>query len=170
MILRKTIPFILIMAAFPQAGIAALSNQIVEDGTFAGCPPDYPFKDDNLRMLIRDGKNLVHQLDFCSSYGRADAKIENDAKGNQYVILRYGEGRGTNARHEYLRVYKIGRKLFEFIRIPLSGPAGPTSRWEYSCKLDKPKNGGLIFKMRLNLEGENLENIPSEKLRTISIK
>lgn len=158
------------MAAFPQMGMAALSNQIVEDGTFAGCPPDYPFKDDNLRMVIRDGKNMVHQLDFCSSYGRADAKIENDAKGNQYVILRYGEGRGTNARNEYLRIYRIGKKLFEFIRIPLSGPAGPASRWEYSCKLEKPEAGGLRFKLQLKLEGERPENIPSEKIRVISIK
>ncbi len=164
-----TLTTALLVASAPRPATAALSNQIVEDATSAGCSPDYPFKEDNLRMMIRDGRNVVHQLDFCSSYGRADARIENDAKGNQYVILRYGEGRGTNARSEYLKIYRISKELFEFIRIPLSGPAGPTSRWSYDYDLERPKGGGLTFKMHLQLEGARPAHFPSDKTRTFHI-
>src|SRR6266568_7081240 len=81
--------------------------EIVPDSKAFGCSQIYPFKEDNLKIVLRDGNKILAEQFFCSSYGLADATIEKDAKGHYFLLLRYGEGRGTNARSEFLNVYKV---------------------------------------------------------------
>ena len=96
--------------------------------------------------------------------------LESDAKGNIFLLLRYGEGRGTNARSEFLSVYKVSPKMIEYLRVPISAPAGFLSKWFYEYRLSKPTSGGLELALRLKVEGEGADWIPSERHRTITVK
>jgi len=149
---------------------AALSVNVVEDTTYHGCPPYYPFKEDNLQLVVMEGKKKVATYGVCSSYGTAKAKIETDAKGKPYIFLTYGEGRGTNAREEYLKVFVVSETLTEYLRLPLSGPAGPFSNWHYEYSVTKPKGGGFSLKMRLKVEGEDAVAVSVERTKSIDIK
>ena len=123
------------------------------------------FSDDSLILKIKkDGKEITHE--FCSSYGEAEAKIVQDARDDNLLILKFGLGRGTNARSEYLSVYRVDRNLIEYVRIPVSEGAGPSSRWYYDYKIEKPKQGGLIIALSLRIEGSDAEWYPKEKNNT----
>ena len=108
-------------------------------------------------------------MSFCSSYAKASVLIEQDALGAYFVLLRYGKGRGTNARSEYLAVYRLDRNLIEFVSIPISAPASGFSRWEYKYTVSKPPTGGLVFHLVLEA-GPKTEWYPAERLRTIEIR
>lgn len=127
------------------------------------------FSDDKLILKIKlKQREITHE--FCSSYGKAEAKIVQDSVGNNFLILKHGEGRGTNAASEYLSIYPVQENLFEYVRIPISDGAGLTSRWFYDYKIDKPKQGGLTIDLSLRVEGSDAEWYPNEKRRTIYIK
>ena len=127
------------------------------------------FSEDRLILNIKINKEEITD-EFCSSYGKADAKIIKDTHGENYPTLKFGQGRGTNATSEYLSVYKINKNLIEYARIPISEGAGPMSRWYYDYKITKPKHGGLIISLSLRLEGPDAEWYPREQKRTIQIK
>ena len=59
------------------------------------------------------------------------------------VLLRYGEGRGTNATQEYLQVFGVAKNLVEYVRTPVSAGAGALSRWYYYHRIETPKTGGI---------------------------
>ena len=127
------------------------------------------FSDDSLILKINKGGNeIAHE--FCSSYGEAEAKIVQDAHSDNFLFLKFGQGRGTNARSEYLSIYRVDNNLIEYVRIPLSEGAGPSSRWYYDYKIEKPKQGGLIITLRLRIKGLDAEWFPKEKKRRIQIK
>jgi hypothetical protein len=149
---------------------ASMSAEVTEDPALHGCPPYYPFKEDNLRLIVLNGDKKITEHYFCSSYGNAKAKIEKDAKGISYVFLRHGEGRGTNARSEFLTIYAVSKNLIEYMRLPLSGPAGPFYHWHYEYDVMKPEGGGFSLKMKLKVEGKDPEWVPVEREKTIVIK
>ena len=127
------------------------------------------FSDDKLILKIKaKRKEITHE--FCSSYGKAEAKIVQDADGKDFLVLKYGIGRGTNARSEYLSIYPVHENLVEYVRIPISEGSGFTSRWFYDYKINKPKQGGLSIDLTLRIEGTDADWYPNEKTRTISIK
>lgn len=127
------------------------------------------FSDDSLILKIKDnGKEIIHE--FCSSYGKADAKITKDALGDNFLILKCGHGRGTNAVSEYLSVFRLDKNLIEYVRIPISEGAGPNSRWYYDYEIERPKEGGLIITLTLRIERTDAEWYPKEEKRTIQIK
>ncbi len=127
------------------------------------------FPDDDLRLTIKRGKEVIEDT-FCSSYGKADAFVVTDRKGGDFLLLRFGEGRGTNAVSEYLSVFRISKKLVEYARIPISSAAGFTSRWEYDYKIEKPYDGGLKIILDLDIIGADAEWYPNEKQRIVQIK
>jgi len=157
------------LVLIPLTANAAPISIISEDYNKYGCPGDYPFTEDNLKLVVQDGNVVLAERSFCSSYGKASALIEQDALGAYFVLLRYGQGRGTNARSEYLAVYKLDHNLIEYIRIPISAPASGASRWEYKYKISKPQAGGLLFHLVLEVEPK-AEWYPAEKLRIIEIR
>lgn len=165
----KLIIFLLIFFAATSA-TAAVTVSVVEDPSYHGCPPYYPFKEDNLLMVVTEGKKKIATYGVCSSYGTAEAHIEKDAKGNPYIFLKYGEGRGTNAREEYLKIFTVSETLTEYLRLPLTGPAGPFSNWHYDYSVTKPKDGGFSLRLRLKVEGEGAITVPAERTKSINIK
>jgi hypothetical protein len=110
--------------------------------------------------------------DFCSSYGRADAKIMRDARGVNFLILKSAQGRGTHVTSEYLTIYRIEKDIEEIARFPVYEPAGRLSGTYYDYKIRKPKDGGLLFLFTVRNEGdtEDAKWLPKEKKRTIQIK
>ena len=127
------------------------------------------FSEDRLILTIKINKEEIKD-EFCSSYGKADAKIIKDAHGDNFLILKFSKGRGTNATSDYISVYRIDKYLLEYAKMPISAPAGPSSRWYYDYKVAKPKQGGLILSFSLRIEGLDAELYPKEKERIIQIK
>jgi len=129
------------------------------------------FSEDSRILRVKtNGREIIHE--FCSSYGKAEAHIIRDSKGDNFLILRFGQGRGTNATSEYLSVYKIEKHLEEYARILVSEPAG-RSRCYYDYKIERPTRGGLIFLLTLRTDGadpEDAERFPTEKERIIHIQ
>jgi hypothetical protein len=127
------------------------------------------FEDDSMTLIVNeDGKELARHY-FCSSYGKASARIIQDASGESFVLLTYGEGRGTNATTEYLAVYPVAKDLVEYARIPVSAGAGPLSRWHYDSRVEKPERGGIRLVLTLRVEGGDATWLPSERTRVIEV-
>jgi hypothetical protein len=172
MFLRMIKRLFLFASFLAVSGIAQadLLAQVKPDSQTEGCPKGYPFPEDNLRLFIRGDNTKTLELPFCSSYGNAEATIERDIKGRSFVLLRYGIGRGTNVREEFLKVYEVGEKLKELKTLPISAPSGFTSRWFYDFKVSKPATGGLQLVLTLRQDGSETIDVPKEKLRTINVQ
>ena len=127
------------------------------------------FEDDGMTLIVSDAGKDVTKHYFCSSYGKALALLVTDSRGKSYVFLRYGEGRGTNAVEEYLIVFSLARELVEYVRTPLSAGAGPTSRWSYDYRVEKPASGGIRLVLTLRVEGDDVLVAPKEKTRIIDV-
>ncbi|MBI2990977.1 MAG: hypothetical protein HYY47_02390 [Deltaproteobacteria bacterium] len=132
------------------------------------------FSEDSRSLIVSNESKTITKYDFCSSYGTGSAAVAADARGRQYVLLKYLEGRGTNATTEYLAIFKIAPELFEYVRVPIASGAGPTSRWEYAYSIDTPPKGGLriVFKQRIVQQAPKLDqpiSVPTEKLRVLLV-
>jgi hypothetical protein len=128
------------------------------------------FEDDSKTLVVNDAGREVARLDFCSSYGHASADVVTDARGRSFVLLRYGEGRGTNAVQEYLAVFGLAKDLVEYARTPISAGAGPVSRWHYKYQVTKPPQGGIRLTLTLHVEGNDSAMwVPREKTRIVTV-
>ncbi len=132
------------------------------------------FPEDNLILKIRINKKEITD-EFCSSYGKADAKIIKDAQRVNFLMLKTAQGRGTHVTAEYLTVYRIEDSLEELARFPAFEPVGRLSGIYYNYEVKKPKNGGLLFLVAIRIvtgpeDSEWAYLIPKEKKRTILIK
>lgn len=125
-------------------------------------------EDAMILVVTDDGKELVHE-DFCSSYGKAAAKVASDKRGRTYVLLDYSEGRGTNATTEYLSVYRLTPNLPAVMRIPISWAVGMTQRFVYEYEAKPDESGGLLIVLRGKAETGSECCLPPEKLETIHI-
>lgn len=127
------------------------------------------FEDDSMTLIVTDDGRELTRLYFCSSYGKAGARIVQDTRGESYVLLTYGEGRGTNAVMEYLAVFRLAKDLSEYVRIPVSAGAGPLSRWYYDIRVGIPERGGIRLVLTLRVEGEDAIWLPTETTRVIEL-
>lgn len=132
------------------------------------------FPEDSYILTIKVTKDEIKH-EFCSSYGKADAKIVQDARGVNFLILKYSQGRGTHVTSEYVSVYRIEKDLEEYSRFPVSEPLGRISNVYYDYKITKPKSGGLLFmfNVRIVTDPEDSEwayLLRKEKKRTLLIK
>lgn len=145
--------------------------------TVYGFPACLGRTDDSVTLLVRDkGKALTHYY-FCSS-SMASVKIETDLIGNNYILLEFGTGHGTNALSGYLMVAGLPQKfdgtvntLYWYLRTNISGAAGADSRWTYDYRIEKPKCGGLRLVFTRVIEGAKGEiiSMPAEKTRVIEV-
>jgi hypothetical protein len=127
------------------------------------------FQEDSRTVIVTaEGKELT-RLDFCSSYGAASADVVTDGRGKNFLLLRHGEGRGTNAVQEYLTIFTIAKDLVAYVRTPVSAGAGPQSRWHYRYRVITSARGGLRLTLTLHIEGTDAIWVPSEKVRTIVV-
>ena len=152
----------------PNAFGAPTATLVNGHGNLKG-PPLCKFEDDSMTLVVSDAGTEVTKHYFCSSYGKALARMVTDSRGQTYVLLRYGEGRGTNATEEYLAVFGLTKDLVEYVRTPVSAGAGPTSRWTYDYRIEKPTVGGVRLVLTLRVEGEDVWFAPKEKTRVIEL-
>jgi hypothetical protein len=108
------------------------------------------FAEDELRLIVSVQGAQVVKRDFCSSYGHASARAVTDKAGQIFILLEYGEGRGTNAVTNYLELLRLHPDFLEVLRVPLAWGTGPTQRFAYSYSLEFPAAGG----MRIHLKGQ----------------
>jgi len=138
----KTITAILLM------GIGTAFGELNTTITPMSDPPlNADFKSDWLTLTIKNGTNTLYSHDFVSAYGEAHADIFT-AQWGEYLLLRYGVGRGTSALTEYVAVYEMLDYLVEVVRFPVSGYAGPGALWEYSYTVQAKTNGLEIAMVR----------------------
>ena len=173
MLPRLTVLFANILVVFLAVApvMGAPIAKIVSDENGYGCSELDQFKEHRLKIVVNEGNKVLAEKAICSSYGAAEVVVEKDAKGIYFLLLRYGEGRGTNARFEFLSIYKLGRNLIEHVRIPISEPASSSGKWYYDYRVSKPKSGGLLISLTLRIDSErDVEFAPSDKQRTIELK
>lgn len=131
----------------------------------AGCE----FSTDAMRVNVKESGKLLAALDFCSSYGEADAHLVADRKGYNYLMLEFGQGHGTNAVTRYLGIYRLSDDLYELTRIPISWAVGPTQTFGYSYRVMDDNSGGLKIELiGADVPGSECCN-PPEKIWTIRI-
>lgn len=160
-----------LLGIVPGAALGAPVAKIALNENRDSCPGNYPFQEDNLKIVISEENRTLAEMLICSSYGKAEAVVEKDAKDDYYLLVRHGDGRGTNVRLEYLSIYKVGRDLIEHVRIPMSQPSSPTGRWYYDYRVSKPKAGGLLVSLTLRIDGEKEARFfPADKHRAIKVR
>lgn len=108
------------------------------------------FVGDAERVEVRVGTTKIADLSFCSAYGGASAEVFTDRAGVSFLPLRFGEGHGSNARSEYLSVYRVAASLDEYVRTPLSGAASVADRWEFAYTVSPLPEHGLRIHLRLH--------------------
>jgi hypothetical protein len=134
-------------------------------------PLNADFKSDWLTLTIKNGTNTLYSHGFVSAYGEAHADIFT-APWGKYLLLRYGVGRGTSARTEYVAVFEMLDYLVEVVRFPVSGYAGPGALWEYSYTVQAKTNGleiALARKVDHYSPESTIMALPSDSSRTIRI-
>jgi len=131
-------------------------------------------EDSMLLTVSEEGKPPI-VLRVCASYGGGKAEIFSDKKGRNYVLFKYGVGRGTNAMDDYLRIYRLdGANLFKIMDIQLSWKTGPYDRFLYDHEVRSAATMGLEISLRDSARGippwpPGDCCIPTERTRTIWI-
>lgn len=168
-----------LMAAPPvlsaASGPSGLAVRVEAGGT--SNPADCDPASDAVRLVVSEGGRELTHHDFCASYGLARASTAVDGAGRCFVLLESGEGRGTNAVTDYLRVYRleVDSRLMDVLRTPLAWGVGSVKRFVYRYKVSPVAGGGL----RIDLQGAVDEGkdapwccvgVPRERHRTITIE
>jgi hypothetical protein len=135
-------------------------------------PADADFREDWLKLEVRQGTNVIHTHRFISSYGITDGEVVSGPHAN-YLLLEFGEGRGTSARTGYLAVFEMLDRLTEIARIPIAGYAGTDVEWNYKYAVRATSNGIEILlarNVRLFHPDSVPEGLPSDRKRIIRIE
>jgi hypothetical protein len=125
----------------------------------SGWPPAFSFiskrcdgfAEDALSLIISENGKKVASDEFCSAYGEATATVVEDRAHTTYILVEYGEGRGSNATTKYLKLYRMDKSLSEIVRIPLSWATGPSERFAYNYRVEPTGPKGL----RISLNGKS---------------
>ena len=130
-----------------------------------GCDNRY---DAETLVVRRDGRQIVAQ-DYCSSYGFTSAKVVTDRRNVAYVVLEFGDGRGTGARTEHLAVFRVGNGLAICTRQVIGGAAGVNSGWTYKYDFERPTGGGLRLSLRREIGGDDPAYYPRVEAKVVEI-
>lgn len=151
------------------SGVRATISNVSPNSAMVQVCGAFPY--DAMRLSVWNDNSLVADKIFCSSYGTgASASVVTDRGGSSYVMLRFGEGHGTNAVTDYLTVYTVAPDLIEYVRTPLSSASGPTTRWEYNYTIALLPSRGIRIVLRLTKPADGtVETHPSEAVRIIDI-
>jgi len=128
----------------PQATVQSSGNQDPNGCGFWG---------DSLTLSVIDQGKKILKKDYCSAYGKSKVQVITDTKAQNFVLLEYSEGHGTNATTDYLVVYALTKTLAERARALISFGVGLTSRWFYDYVVETPSVGGLKLVMTLRVWG-----------------
>jgi hypothetical protein len=137
--------------------------------------------EDSMVLTVSDEGKPPIVLRVCASYGGGKAEIVTDKKGRNYVLFKYGVGRGTgNAMDTYLRVYRLdGNNLFRIMEIPLTWKTNQVDQFAYDYEVGTSAVLGLEIRLRerqqiygadvMSPSAEGECCIPTERTRTIWI-
>ena len=136
--------------------------------------------EDTLTMIVSNDRKVVAKHYFCASSGpiSTTAQVVTDRAGNNYILLNYGEGHGTNAVRKYLKIYalpkdltKLSQGMYDYLRTPISAAAGLTSGWVYRYQIEKLSCGGLRLLLALSIDGpkQKVWTEPAQKTRIIDV-
>src|SRR5262245_51615638 len=113
----RILPIVAAAGALPLMVSGALGETIatvVSNRTEARDVHPCQFEGDRMTLIVSDGNKELSRLGVCSSYGSASAEVVIDARGKKFVLLRHGEGHGTNAVQEYLTIFGVAKDLVEY--------------------------------------------------------
>jgi hypothetical protein len=80
-----------------------------------------------------------------------------DKAGETFIVLKFSEGRGSNAWTDYLELDRLQPPdLLEVLRVPLSWATSLAGRFTYSYVTELPASGGI----RIHLKGQNIGASP----------
>jgi hypothetical protein len=164
----------LAIAVFAAAFLTAASSLGMPQATVRSTgdydPNNCGFWGDSLTLTISDGDRVIITKRYCSAYGESHARIVSDARAHNYVLLTHSEGHGTNAKTDYLTVYRLTDKLIKRTRVRISEGVGPTARWFYDYTVQTLPQGGLKLVMTLRIEGTpDRGSIPPEPARVVIV-
>ena len=112
------------------------------------------FAGDAMRLRVLSGTDEVVVQDYCSAYGRGDARLLTDNRSRSYVLLTYGEGHGTRATTDYLQVYElIDGELHDRGRLVKTEPIGIHANLTYDFSVNTIASGGLVVVGRSRIDG-----------------
>ena len=140
---------------------------VVNDVTF--------FPGDELTLYVRDSDGRpIASHPFHSSYGRFCIDvIQMDPHPHPEFVFLTGEGRGPNARWEYLSVYTYNEREFHLrIRSPRSAPSSPGGRWWYEYQYRDSDGDGfveIVMQLRHNTDESWKRYVPSDRERVLSV-
>ncbi len=150
----------------PQAMVKSRWHEIAPlTPNHTGCD----FVEDAMLLVIVDGGKELGREDFCAAYGRAKTEVVTDGRGQRYVLVEFGQGRGTNATTTYLSVYRLAINLLEIMRIPLSWSTGPTQRFTYKYTVGSDQLRGLQITLHGTHAMGSVCCLPPEEVQTIRI-
>ena len=155
------LPILILALAVPAKAEPQASIQSGWPGVFkAESKSSDGFAEDALSLTVSDhGKQIASSI-FCSSYGKAAARVIIDKSGGRFVLLSDSEGRGTNAWTDYLELDRIQKPdLLEVLRVPLSWATGPDRRFTYSYVIELPRSGGIRIRLKGQNSGEAVPNM-----------
>ena len=107
--------------------------------------PDTCGGGDAMRLVVFDGDRETATHSYCSAYSFGGARLISDARGNHFVLLEHGEGRGTRATNMYLTVFELNEILNERARLLIEEPAGIAADSIYQYRVESPPGGGIIL-------------------------
>jgi hypothetical protein len=163
--MRILVPLALLVVAATSSAAGADTTATVVGNPNSEVTPCDGFTEDRLKLVVARNGSTLDNFAFCSTYGNATTTIETDGSGRTFVLLRYGEGRGPNARSEYIMIFEASTPLIELARLPVSAPAGLFSQWYYDVTAEPRRPHGLRITMTLHVEGKDPEFVPPEKSR-----
>jgi hypothetical protein len=137
--LASAAPEVSIVSTFPSEGYYSPQFKECEGET-----------EDALTLTVSDHGKRIASKNFCSSYGKATARVVTEKFGEGVIVLNFSEGRGSNAWTDYLELDQLP-DLTEILRIPLSWATSGTGRFTYSYVIELPPSGNI----RIHLSGQN---------------
>lgn len=183
--MKNTLLALFLLLSITSAALYAQPTAFVGKGPgeFHGGQLCAYLEDSMTLLVINNGKTIVRHF-FCSSqpsFAATTANLIEDRLGNYYILLKYWTGRDLDSNlQEYLEIFRLSRNLsqmkpaipiYEYLRVPILGGAGPESQWVYHYRIDKPECGGLELVFTRSIVGpkEGVLFMPQEKTRIIEI-
>ncbi len=144
------------------AGQAAPKLSIEQIGVcrrIGGCEPSFEAglcvgAEDQARLTIAT-KPPIRRY-YCSDYGALPGRIVTDRKGRLYLLLKYGDGHGTEVNVTQLAVYRIDHGLTRRGSFQLSDWIGPETRARYRYTVKRPARGGLVLRFTRYFDGKHI--------------
>ena len=146
---------------------ASPTAEVVSTADMRACGA--PMGGDQIRLVVREGTQVLASLETCSSMGIATAGVAVSGR-NTYVLLQTRDGHGTPYGAIYtedLRVYQLAAgELVLCNRFRIGEPVDLFARWRYAYAATPSTGGGIRITLRLRVQiYEDAPDIDPEVVR-----